>query len=240
MSDDPPSSPWTCRWEVGSCCCGHRGRPGRSPRHSLTGATACRPDLPTSACREHRVPRHVQVPLAGVELTSRSEMAGPPVGLRARRRLLRHAGGLKSQDAVEHPLLRGRQRIPADPLRHRPGPEVLAQHEHLARPHWQGPTGPDVHEGEVEAALPGRPAVVLVSLALTLAAAAGASSAATNTAAGSRQHRLSKDRRDRQGKPSSVKAGERTRPGPAITRPAPGHGCVTAGPSPAPTARPGP
>ncbi|MEU0821805.1 hypothetical protein [Streptomyces mirabilis] len=88
-----------------------------------------------------------------MELTSRSEMAGPPAGLRARRRPLRLADGLKSQDAVEHPLLRGRQRIPADPLRHRPGPEVLARHEHLARPHWQGPTGPDAREGEVEAAL---------------------------------------------------------------------------------------
>ncbi|MCT9113584.1 hypothetical protein ACFWD7_54020 [Streptomyces mirabilis] len=77
-----------------------------------------------------------------MELTSRSEMAGPPAGLRpARRRLLRLAGGLKSQDAVEHPLLRGRQRIPADPLRHRPGAEVLALHEHLARPYGQRPAG---------------------------------------------------------------------------------------------------
>ncbi|WP_328511939.1 hypothetical protein OG981_53205 [Streptomyces mirabilis] len=53
-----------------------------------------------------------------MELTGRSEMAGPPVGLRAaRRRLLRLAGGLKPKDAVEHPLLRGRQLVPADPLR---------------------------------------------------------------------------------------------------------------------------
>ncbi|WP_323137033.1 hypothetical protein [Streptomyces sp. NBC_01764] len=61
-------------------------------------------------------------------------MTGPPVGLRpARRRLLRLAGGLESKDAVEHPLLRGRQLLPADPLRRRPGSEVLALHTSPAR-----------------------------------------------------------------------------------------------------------
>lgn len=99
--------------------------------------------------------RHIQVPLSGMEPTGRSEMAGSPVGLRAAgRRLLRLAGGLKSKDAVEHPLLRGRQRIPADPLRHRPGAEVLVLHQHLARPYGQRPAGPDVRESELEAALP--------------------------------------------------------------------------------------
>ncbi|WP_179857330.1 hypothetical protein [Streptomyces sp. OV198] len=89
-----------------------------------------------------------------MELTGRGEVSRPPVGLRPPHRQIGLHRGINSQDAVEHPLLRRRQRIPADPLRHRPGSEVLALHDHLARPHGQRSAGTQVGEGEVEAALP--------------------------------------------------------------------------------------
>lgn len=44
-------------WNVVSCRCGYRGRSGRSPCRSSIGAAARPPSRPTSACREHRVPR---------------------------------------------------------------------------------------------------------------------------------------------------------------------------------------
>ncbi len=130
-------SPWQARAVASHQSFPHRGDrlPARPPYQRMPRASS-------SAARSSA--------LAGVELTSRSEMAGPPVGLR------------RSAQAAAPP--RGRAQVPgrcrastaarasahpSRPAAPRPGPDVLL-HEHLARPHWQGPTEPDVRESEVE------------------------------------------------------------------------------------------
>lgn len=104
--------------------------------------------------RLHVLARHPKVPLALVELPGGLVAHRPRVGLRTTLRLLILAHGFDPEDVLTHPLLHGRQLVPAEPHQLHPPAKVLALVHVGTRPHRELAAGVQVEPDEVEGALP--------------------------------------------------------------------------------------